>query len=345
MKRSGHRRPQNDRQTRVGFVSLCLYHGGAERWIYSLSKWWPPHMRTSGILVRRGAVTSRSEAARYGPVWEWDANNIPEACQALTEASDIVLAWGEHDLAMLAPYIRRPIVAVSHGASHYDFSRNVATAMETHAVAHAAVCREAAAAYSAHIAAKATVIHNGAEADRCVPIVGGAALRARYGIPAWAPVALYAGRISAEKHCGTARAMLDHLPSTWHLIMAGGNTASIPAHPRMHSTGVYWHPGDLLDAATVFVCPSESEAHCLALNEAWLAGVPAVTTYWPVLDELTQGTVIPITLPHPSPPEAWAAAVEHAATSDPEPFRRLALGRYTAPAMANRWASYLSGLV
>jgi glycosyltransferase involved in cell wall biosynthesis len=98
----------------------------------------------------------------------------------------------------------------------------------------------------------------------------------------------------------------------------------------------------LLDAATVFVCPSESEAHCISLNEAWIAGVPAVTTHWPVLDELTRrADVRPITLPHGSDPKQWALAVEYAAGTNPEPLRRLALRRYAAPAMAHRWAGYL----
>lgn len=333
------------RPLRVGFVTPCLYQGGAERWIYSLSRCWPTDVRTTAILCRSGAITSRREAERWGRVIEWTPPVAEARARAFGESVDIALAWGEDQLGMLAPHLKMPLVAVSHGAAYYDYSRRVAEAMIPHADELAAVSREAAHAF--HLAGcNATVIPNGAEPDRCVPIDGGGAVRHRLGIPAWAPVMLYAGRISAEKRPWIARQILDRLPESWHLIMAGASAGyEIAPHPRCHVVGAYSHPGDYLDAATVFVCPSENESHCLAMNEAWLAGVPCVTTHWPVLNELTRGEpVAPITLPMHASTEEWAAAVLHAAQSDPEPFRVMAARRYTAPLMAARWAAFLRTL-
>jgi glycosyltransferase involved in cell wall biosynthesis len=332
---------QEQRPLRVGFITPCLYHGGAERWIYSLSRHWPMTVQTTVILCQQGAIATRPQAERLARVIEWTPQTAAARCKAFLESADVALAWGEERLGMLASHLPIPIVAVSHGAAHYDFSRMVCRGMEPHADHLAAVSEEAALAFAG--ATAATVIHNGAEADRCVPLRGGDALRKELGIPAWAPVMLFAGRVSAEKHPEVARAALDHLPAYWHLIIAGASAGfTVAPHPRCHVTGPYAHPGDLLDAATVFVCPSESEAHCISLNEAWIAGVPAVTTHWPVLDELTRGAdVRPVTLPHGSDPKQWALAVEYAAGTNPEPLRRLALRRYAAPAMAHRWAGYL----
>jgi glycosyltransferase involved in cell wall biosynthesis len=298
-------------------------------------------VQTTAILCQQGAIATRPQAERLARVIEWTPQTAAARCRAFLESADVALVWGEERLGMLAPHLPIPIVAVSHGAAHYDFSRMVCRAMEPHADHLAAVSEEAALAFAG--ATAATVIHNGAEADRCVPLRGGDALRRELGIPAWAPVMLYAGRVSAEKHPEVARAALDHLPAYWHLIIAGASAGFVTEpHPRCHVTGPYDHPGDLLDAASVFVCPSESEAHCISLNEAWIAGVPAVTTHWPVLDELTRrADVRPITLPHGSDPKQWALAVEYAAGTNPEPLRRLALRRYAAPAMAHRWAGYL----
>lgn len=339
-----YRRPQQmaDRPLRVGFITPCLYHGGAERWIYSLSRHWPMTVQTGAILCQQGAIVTRQQAERLARVIEWMPQTAAARCKAFLESADVALVWGEERLGMLAPHLPIPIVAVSHGAAHYDFSRMVCRGMEPHATHLAAVSDDAARAFSGQSAV--AILHNGAEADRCVPLRGGDVLRKDLGIPTWAPVMLYAGRVSAEKHPEVARAALDHLPPYWHLIIAGASAGfPITPHPRCHVTGAYDHPGDLLDAATVFVCPSESEAHCISLNEAWIAGVPAVTAHWPVLDELTCGAdVCPITLPHGTSPQQWAAAIEYAAANaDPEPLRRLALRRYTAPAMAHRWAEYL----
>lgn len=348
-KRSGYANPYRRTKPdttppplRVGFITPCLYQGGAERWMYSLSRCWPAGVRTTAFLCRSGAITSRREAERWGRIIEWTPQVAVARTRAFAESVDVALAWGEEDLGLLAQHLPMPVIAVSHGAAHYDFARKVAGAMAPHADDLAAVSFEAAEAFGPDEIIT-TVIPNGAEPDRCVPIEGGESVRRRLGIPAWAPVMLYAGRISMEKRPWIARAILDHLPATWHLIMAGASAGyDIAPHPRCHVVGAYDHPGDYLDAATVFVCPSENESHCLAMNEAWLAGVPCVTTHWPVIDELTRGEqVAPVTLPMHASSEEWAAAVLYAAQSDPEPLRRMAARRYTAPRMAHAWAEYL----
>lgn len=328
------------RPLRVGFVTMMLETGGVERWALGLSRMWPAGVTTGAFLCESAGGALRREAERIAPVFApWDADQFAARC-------DVVLAWGTSSLHQYRRHLAgKPVVATSHNAADMPWAVEQARRMEPHATHLAAVSRVSAMAF--RDVSRVAVLHLGAELDRTVPARSGRELRRRLGISLHAPVALCAGRMAPEKRPHLAREMLEFLPPEWHLIMAGVNCGvSLPAHPRCHVVGRYTHPGDLLDAATVFVLPSPSESHCLALNEAWLAGVPSVSSDLAVLDEtVREFGVEPITVDEPTGP-AWARACIRAAadTTVTPALRQLALRRYTAAAMAARWADYLSSL-
>lgn len=326
---------------RVGFITPCLASGGAERWMLSLSKAWSSAVQTKAFLCESSGGATRRECLQYGPVLG------PDDARLLRHHCDILLAWGTHKLGKYREESGLPIVAVSHGSVHLPWACRVAEAMEPHADYLAAVSKDSGEAFGS--GREVAVLYNGAEADRATPYHGGAAMRRLWGIPSTAKVALYAGRVSSEKRPWIAREMLDHLPENWWVVMAGANPGGheFRNHPRFVETGIYERPGDWLDAADVFVLPSESEGHAIAMNEAWLAGVPTVSTAWPVTAEiLSAHGVNNRTLPLEAGPAEWAASVllacgevERAAW-----LRAVAWRHFTAASMAARWEKFLSGL-
>lgn len=328
------------RPLRVGFITMMLEAGGVERWALGLSRMWPDGITTGAFLCESAGGALRGEAERIAPVYSTgNAVQFAERC-------DVVLAWGTASLRQYGWHLSgKPVVATSHNAVDMPWAVDQARRMEPHATHLAAVSRVAALAF--WDSQLVTVIHNGAELDRVTPPRGGRDLRRRLGIPLHAPVALCAGRIAPEKRPWIAREMLERLPADWHVIVAGPQCGvTIPPHPRCHVLGRYSHPGDMLDAATVFVLPSPSESHCLALNEAWLAGVPAVSCDLPVLDEtVREYDIEPLVVGINAGADEWADACVQAARHGEAvtaSLRRLALRRYTASAMAARWADYLS---
>jgi alpha-1,6-mannosyltransferase len=114
-----------------------------------------------------------------------------------------------------------------------------------------------------------------------------AALRARLGVPHDAPLLLYAGRLSSEKHIDLLPPMLDRLTAAQaHLIVAGDGPRRAElerltgaCRDRVH---FYGHLADratladLMTDADLFVHPNPREPFGIAPLEAMAAGLPVV---------------------------------------------------------------------
>jgi alpha-1,6-mannosyltransferase len=112
--------------------------------------------------------------------------------------------------------------------------------------------------------------------------------RAALGLPFAAPLLVYAGRLSAEKHAHLLVDMMRHLqPAGAHLVMAGDGPlrleltrrAAAECPGRMHFLDNIQDRAalaDLLTDADVFVHPNPREPFGIAPLEAMAAGLPVV---------------------------------------------------------------------
>jgi len=122
-----------------------------------------------------------------------------------------------------------------------------------------------------------------------------AALRRKLGIPEAATVAVFSGRIVAYKGVPSLTRVWERLRASHpdaHLFLVGGGGTDIhncetavrefiEAHglkDRVTLTGFVDNVSDYLQAADLFVFPSETEAFPLALLEAMACGLPVITT-------------------------------------------------------------------
>jgi rhamnosyl/mannosyltransferase len=163
-----------------------------------------------------------------------------------------------------------------------------------------------------------------------------AALRARWGLPADRPVAVFVGRLRYYKGLDYLLRALPLVPDV-HLLLVGGGplwdsmralAAALGVADRVVFTGDV-DDGDLpacYAAGDLFVLPSHTRAEAFGTSivEAMAAGVPVVSTEiqtgtsWVNQDGVT-GLVIP-----PCDPQALARAIR---TLVADPARREAMGR------------------
>lgn len=129
-----------------------------------------------------------------------------------------------------------------------------------------------------------------------------AATRARYRIPAGAPVVVAVGRLDPEKDPITLVQAMAALPRRdAYLVLVGDGTlrraveeegARAGLDGRLVVTG--FRPREeipsFLHLADCYVMPSRYEGFPFALTEAMAAGVPVVATNAPQIDELLAGT-------------------------------------------------------
>ena len=110
--------------------------------------------------------------------------------------------------------------------------------------------------------------------------------RTRFGLPASAPVLVYAAALQPEKHPETAVQALAWLPEDTHLLMIGGGPlreqvaalAESTAPGRVVIAGQIDDPVRAFWAADLIVLPSEGEGLPAVLIESALCGLPGVVS-------------------------------------------------------------------
>ncbi|CAB4155442.1 RfaG Glycosyltransferase [uncultured Caudovirales phage] len=334
------RDPVDAARKRVVFMTPSLGMGGAERWIIALCRHFSMRINVLAIVTDdlRGALAD--EARRAAPV-------LPIAAfDAMKEDVEVVIAWGLMQLPFYLKGYEGRVIGVSHGNADLAWSRNVIEGMNrVQGIERVGVSFQSARAWPEN----ARVIANGAEVERVLPLQSDVQTRAQFGLGEH-KIALYFGRFSDEKRLNLLIAAADFLGLDWLVVLAGGPEDSLPAiaTDRVKVLPPQERPGDLLGVADVFVMCSATEAHPMALTEAWLAGVPTVWMAWPLAEQIARqhpnsdmGHVLPLN----ATPAEIAAAIEY---MDEEHFQELPLNaqqtafkHYTACAMAHRWEEIL----
>lgn len=329
---------------RAAFLAPSLLLGGAERWIASLcthfdrSLIWPQYIALTEPAMRSDVV----EGWLPKDIHVLSADHLPQIMKAV----DVLIAWGTKDLAERTKGAKCRIVEVQHGTIGFGkYQRELAAAAINSGAELAAVGEACLDNFPQEHRDNVTVIQNGAELGRLQPIEGRAATREKLGIHPDEKVCLFVGRIAKVKNLDGLAAAMALLPG-WRLVVAGpeyqkhhclGDAIVLPSQEQL---------GDLFAAADVFCAPSHHEANSLAVIEAWLAGIPAVTTDYPAAVEMEKkhgrmSFLVPV---NPSP-RVLADAIEEAAkwrsSLAIQNVQAIAMKHYTAAVMADRWQSYL----
>lgn len=330
---------------KVAFLAPSLLLGGAERWIASLCRHFDP------ARVWPQAIVLTEPKSRSPIVEAWLPKHVQvvpaESLPSVGKQVDVLISWGAKDLAQRTAGLPCRLVDVQHGTMGFgQHQADLAQAAIDAGAELAAVGEACLENFPPEYRDRVTVIQNGAETDRLQPIAGREATRAKLGIQPGEKVCLFVGRISKVKNLdGLAAAM--KLLRGWRLVVAG------PEYQKHHSLGEaivlpsQEQLGDLFAAADVFCAPSHHEANSLAVIEAWLAGVPTVTTAYPAALAMQEkhGSLSWLVPLNPSP-EVLAQAIQVAAPRGDKVkhAQRIALEHYTAAAMASRWSHFLESL-
>lgn len=310
---------------RVGHILPHWRFGGRTRGILNGIAAAPENVRWTGAAIRdAGQLNHESLRPLRGlyPVycpaegkWLVKADTFAAACQAVVDESDVVWLWGFEKPETFAglDFKGRKVVVSSHGCN--EWTARMLAGMLPYATHYAAVSKAAAAMFPADVRDKVEVIYNAVDESRVKPTMPEAEARTKFGLGP-GPVALFLGRLADDKNPVDVATAMKQLGGTWQAVFAGaGDTA--PVKTANHKA-VFLHPGgrvgDVLNVASVLVMVSPSEGHCQAVNEAWLAGVPVVSTPVGAVPELEEkyGKLC-VTVPVGAAPGVIADAVRRAA--------------------------------
>ncbi len=353
--------PRQLRPIRVGFLSPSLTQGGAEQWLVSLAGALVSSRPTGLVVLSPAADDSLLRKARGLMSVRLGDNTMERAIalarKVLAEA-DVVLTWGCAEADRYVESLDVPLVEVIHCAdAESEHNRRFAAEACSRANYITAVNLACLAVVPERYRPHVRILPNGADPARIAPRFGRDALRRSLRISDGDRIVLYVGRIAKEKNVALLVEAIAALPNHYKAIIVGPNHGELTAikddaaryaNMRVGFASPQDHLGDWLAAADVLASPSRSEAHSLAINEAWLAGVPVVSTAhesmrhfhrlhgelgW-LVDEQAGG-------------DGWAEAIRTAADAGraSERVRRaytIAWQHYTTASMAARWESYLA---
>ena len=341
---------------RIAFLSPSMYPGGAERWMISLARWLP--FQIVGAVITNTHLMHASmcrEMGRYCPVVAHTPANAGRVKQ-IFQAADIIIAWGVGTLPEWIGDSPAKVVWVAHGSPQWTAGLVRAAAPRVHHWAGVSgIVRES---FPSDLKSAMTVLHNGADIERCTPVAGRDATRAKWGIKPDQIAVGYIGRISPEKRPDQVAAAVACLPDNYVAVIVGQGvdghqeaylrSANRMASGRVIHTGHVDNVGDALAAVDVWFNASPAEGFSISLIEAWHAGKPCVSTPTGAIAELeAQHGSLVATIPHDATGPQMAAAIQSALRPSPIVARakQLAWEQFTAPAMAHRWAEYLTGII
>lgn len=364
------------RPLRAVMITPGLQLGGAEIWVRTMvTEMDPNRVQWQAVLIansftqlnerlvrpiseRTRIIAAKAELTQpiYPGVIERYESRKAAAQIALKDA-DVVVCWAVGGvLHELITDFAGPVIAVSHGVCRWtkaDMQREVASGA-THTVAvgslAAAVCPNPSAT---------DVIFNGVNPARTVSRRPREEIRLEWGFEDLETVLVgYVGRFAPEKNATAAAVAVASLPPRFQAVLVGeAANASLADHtqrvavsiagPRVKLIGVTEDVGEVYAAIDILVMASPAEGCSLTLIEAWLAGVPVVSTPVGIIPEMEErfGQMV-IRIPIDPTAEELAQAVREAALAgrDSDVVKRasrVAHEHLTSARMTENWATFM----
>ena len=282
----------------------------------------------------------------------------PMAIEGLKAHCDAIIIGENREAAYYLADYEGKVIFLSHGSGTWSRQAfNASAPVATHLAAVSTACKRA---FPARYQDQVEVVLSGCDPVRILPTNTREALRAKHGIPQKAVCVAYIGRYSPEKNW-LAPAMYCGESGKW-AIYQGYPTSSDAEDFQERINGItegrctfidrYAHVGDTLSMTDVLMMPSREEGFSIGIIEAWLAGVPVVSTPVGILDDRSWANDIGSTI------SKWASIISHGASTneiersvesalsgknsfDIQSIRASALGSFSSQAMAKRWETYL----
>lgn len=272
---------------RVGFWSPVLARaGGTETWHSTLL----PRLDPLRVVVNGMAILDPEQC---DPVRRADIERTcpvhcgPAALYDLARNCDVIVTWGLAHPHQFFPAKRPKVVQVSHGDGVSWWNNSIMSNVADLADGYVCVSGAALDAVPANRRADAVVIHNAVDPERVRPTVPRDEQRARWGVPYGSKVVGTLMRLSQEKDSYALNRCLKHLPPHWVGVSVGDGEEEYGAIAEAYATldttrfryvGPTLDVGSMLNAFDVLLFPSRTEGFGLTVVEAWLAGVPVVST-------------------------------------------------------------------
>ncbi len=274
---------------RIAIATPCYFIGGVERWIATLAR----NLDQDRFAIIKVIVTAPGSIDRRAIHWLPRWTEVEECVTGVIEPDgiDLLITWGQSDLVKVSGKVAAAGVStinVQHGVyvTKEWVGKLLGQAIEahdklgTHLAAVNELCR---INFPVELRDKITVIPNGVDQADVEPRGDRESTLDLAGIPPSSKVVLFCGRVSPEKNVQCLVDAIEYLPPEWRLLIVGPDRRAISGvSERCHVIPAQTHVGKWLAAADVVCQPSQFESHCLAINEAWLAGVPVVSTDHPV---------------------------------------------------------------
>lgn len=260
---------------RVGAFSLSAFVGGAERWMLDLIR------HTKGPDVDWRWLVIGDESVNAAPILAEAASLLPvrpvSQLGTLANEVDVIVGWG------LTPNrVKTPVIVSSHWDGQSTYGSSV-LAQSVGAAAVVAVSNIARSAVPGHLLPVTSVIYNGVDPERVRPTLDRPTIRAQMGVSG--NVLGYLGRLSTEKRLGALVTASARLPKNWSVCIVGAGNRNKIKHllsrqPRakIKFVDARTDVGNVLHAFDRLVLTSKHEGFGLVIAEAWMAGVPVIST-------------------------------------------------------------------
>ncbi len=355
---------------RVGYIYPNWTLGGTGRTVFSLMNNRPTGIEFTGMAIKSSQLFNADGQRRCGiHVWCGESqppnpenypgvrfvNDFQAACQILIDQSDVIILWG---FASRTPefdqvnWRGKPVVVTSHGSCEY--TRKLLANLTPYATHFRAVSKIAAEQWGPERYDQVRIMYNGVDLNRITPLRSRDEVRREWGITENDLLLAHIGRLAPDKNPMAVAHAVYSLGHPWKALYVGNGYAEEEIQKEVREllgdrvifTGAIEQIGNVFAALDCFLMASPSEGHCQALNEAWAAGVPVVSTRVGAVPELEAeygSLVVPV--PIDPPPKVLATAVKTAISrSNRERIRRaqkMIHSRFTVKNIAQEFSEYI----
>jgi glycosyltransferase involved in cell wall biosynthesis len=332
---------KEDSRKRIVLFSAGLCCGGAERWLVDLATNLNPDEYQICIAIQQIEYCDEGLLEKARKV---EHLVFGTQCYGMMDTADLSISW-----CSFPKNSAKERIFVSHGCDHWT-DKLVTKYGDRTDYRFVAVSHAAAKPWKKHYPA---IIYNGSDEKRLEPFTGRKITRREYGIQENYIAFGFVSRMIEGKHPEIVSKVCRHLRKLGvpaQAVFVGSETKyfKVPDYDIHISQQEY--VGDIYAALDYVMLPSESEAFSLAINEAWLLGIPVITTRVGCIPELESKygqLVYPIALGDSIENIAQDIAnwVGHTDKSIVKRAQCVARENFTLDQMVSRWENYLENFI